>query len=589
MKIETWDLTPLYSSFESNAFQQDFLLLKQKIKEITVWCNQNLTDTSQTKEKLEFYLSSQNTLGDLFSRLYDFTLLTSSTDTENETANQYTDLLEENITELTAPDTFFQKWVCTLPEEEFSFSSSPLIQEHQFYLNQIRLQGKYLLSDAEEVILAKMKTTGSSAWGRLQEQLTSTLSITLSLQGKKQTLPLSAVRNLAYSSDPKTRQTAFQAELDSYPSIAPSVAACLNGIKGEVNLVSDMRGFSSPLEMTLVHSRMDQETLDAMFSAIKESLPFFESYFQKKASLLGHQNGLPFYDLFAPIGNLTTEYTYQEAQSFILEHFSSFSQKLGDYAEKAFQHHWIDVYPKEGKRGGAFCSNLHSIGESRILTNFSGTFNDVITLAHELGHGYHGDCLAGQSYLNSDYPMPIAETASTFCETLVKNAALKKASPQEAQAILEADICDNAQVIVDILSRFLFESAVFERRRQGSLSVRELCNLMTEAQKQAYGKGLNTDTLHPYMWLCKSHYYDADYNYYNFPYAFGLLFAKGLYAHYQKLGKSFVPLYDQLLASTGSASLLEVAQLAKIQLHDKEFWKNSLSIIQKDIALFLSL
>ena len=323
-----------------------------------------------------------------------------------------------------------------------------------------------------------------------------------------------------------------------------------------------------------------------MLKVMKESMPYFRKYFLKKAEILGHKNGLPFYDFFAPIGEVNMEFSYEEAKDLILENFSSFSNKLSDFALKAFENKWIDVYPREGKRGGAFCSNLHCIGESRILTNFTGSFSDVITIAHELGHGYHGEMLNHETYLNCDYPMPIAETASTFCETIVKNALLKKSSVAEKKVILENDISDNAQIIVDIMSRFLFEDKVLELRKNGSLSAQELCEIMLDAQIKTYGEGLDKNYMHKYMWVCKPHYYDADYNYYNFPYAFGLLFAKGIYSKYINDKKDFCSDYDEMLRMTGSSNLIEVARYMNIDLHDIEFWRSSIDIIRNDIENF---
>lgn len=583
MEQSNWDLNPLYPCFESSEFQNDTALFYTGMEEITLWCNENLKDKQNIVDKLHYYINFQNKFGDLYSRLLEYSQLRLSTDAEDEKALKTLEQLEDTLALITTPETAFEKWVCSISNPHEIFDSTPLLKEHSFYLNSIIENGIHLLSDKEELLLSKLKNTGSSAWGKLQEQLTSTLNVKI----EDNSYPLPAVRNMAYSSDQKLRKSAYDAELKAYVQIAPSAAACLSGIKGEVNTVSNIRGFSSPLEMTLLHSRMDSQTLEAMLQTIEESIPTFEKYFYKKAELLGHEKGLPFYDLFAPIGKTDMLFTYSQAQSFIIENFTTFSQKLGDYAENAFQKRWIDVYPKEGKRGGAFCSNLHSIGESRILTNFTGSFNDVLTIAHELGHGYHGFCLDSNTFLNSDYPMPIAETASTFCETIVKNAALKKASKEEVKTILEADISDNAQVIIDIYSRFLFEKEVFERRKEGSLSARELCEIMVFSQKRAYGKGLDENFLHPYMWLCKSHYYDANYNFYNFPYAFGLLFAKGLYSVYEKEKEDFIPKYDALLKATGSAKLIDVAKLAGIDIQTKAFWESSLSLIKQEIDAFL--
>ncbi len=578
-----WSLTALYPSFQDASFQSDFSRLQKYLEEIEEWTEKNLKTTDNALYKIEYFIQFQNTVGFLTERLTDFSFLSLSTDARNEEALKNLDKIESLSSDFTRSDTAFQKWLCSLE----ALPASPLIEEHRFYLEELIKNGKYLLTEQEEVILSKMETTGSMSWSKLQEEAVSTLIVTISLDGEEKKLPLSEVRNLAYDKSKAVRKKAYEAELKSYGKIASASAFALNSIKGEVITTAKLRGYASPLAMTLLHSRMDKKTLDTMFEAINCSKSMFEAYFLKKAELLGHKSGLPFYDLFAPIGKDDMYYTYEEACDFIVKHFSSFSEELGNYAKGAMEKAWIDVYPKEGKRGGAFCSNLPSIGESRILTNFNGSFNDVITIAHELGHGYHGFCLDNKSYLNSDYPMPIAETASTFCETLVKQAALKDAPEDVKLFILESDIADNAQVIIDILSRFLFEDSVFQKRSEGYLSEKELCGIMLDAQREAYGKGLDENYLHPCMWICKSHYYDAHYNYYNFPYAFGLLLAKGLYGLYEERGAEFAPAYREFLSATGSKSLYDVAQTMGIDLHDMGFWNKSLLQIKNDIDLFI--
>ncbi|WP_341877541.1 M3 family oligoendopeptidase [Defluviitalea saccharophila] len=584
-----WSLEELYPSFESESFQKDFEKAFEKIESIKEWAKSNLDSTESSVSKIENYLKMQIEFGNLYSRLFEYASLVMSVDAKNETALQVVEKLEAKATDLAEPSAKFKKWLYSLGNLDTLISCSDLLKEHAFYLKELVLETKYLLRDEEEILLAKMKNTGSKAWEKLQELLSSTLLVDITINGERKQLPLPIVRNMAYEKDAALRKTAYEAELKAYDKIAEASAASLNGIKGEVITESKMRGYKSPLEMTLLHSRMDQETLDAMFEAIMESLPSFRKYLKKKAELLGHQNGLPFYDLFAPMGEGEMKFTYEEAKEFIVKNFSKFSPALGNFAKNAFEKRWIDAEPRDGKRGGAFCSNIHSIKESRILSNFTGMFNDVVTLAHELGHGYHGECLKNETYLNSDYAMPIAETASIFSETIIIDAALKEASPDEAFAILESDLMSSTQVIVDIYSRFLFEDELFKRREQGSLSVNELKKMMLESQKKAYGEGLDENYLHPYMWVCKPHYYSADYNYYNFPYAFGLLFSKGLYALYLERGEAFVKEFDELLAATGKNNLVDVAKKMNIDLHSVDFWKNSLRLIEKDINKFLSL
>lgn len=583
MNNTTWSLDTLYTSFLSEKFLNDYNRAKDYIEKINNWCKLNLTDNSNGIKKTEYYVNFMNSFGEVISLLLEYCQLTLSTYAENETALKTLESLEELETEITPSQIAFEHWFASQENAKSIIESSPILTEHRFYLNQILTNSKYLLSQKEEIIIAKMRNTGSLAWMKLWDILSSTLSVSVN----NKNYPLAEVRNMAYSNNAEIRKTAYTAELKALKSIASSAAASLNGIKGEVITNCKLRGYSSPLEMTLLDSRLEKPVLDAMISAMKEYQPVFRKYFQKKAEILGHKNGLPFYDIFAPIGTVDMQFSYDEAKTFIIENFSLFSKELGDYAKRAFDNRWIDVFPKEGKRGGAFCSNLHSIKESRILTNFSGNFNDVITLAHELGHGYHGECLNDETHLNSDYPMPIAETASTFCETLVKNAALKNATPAQQELILENDISDSAQIVVDILSRFLFEDAVFEERKNGSLSEKELCTLMINAQKQTYGDGLDESFMHPYMWVVKPHYYDVDYNYYNFPYAFGLLFAKGLYGIYLEKGSTFSADYVKLLSATGKASLKDIALMVNIDITDPKFWRSSLNIIKGDIENYI--
>ncbi|MED4581302.1 M3 family oligoendopeptidase [Brevibacillus choshinensis] len=585
-----WNLDVLYTSFDSPECQQDWDKLCHEMEEVKSWAAEQLQTQEDAIAKMEAYITKMTSILQTQTRLYSYAELTASVDAKNEKALQLVERIQNQAVELVEPDVQFQKWLGEIRNLDALISQSELLETHRYMLTEMSEKSKYMLSEKEEIILAKMKNTGSNAWTKLQEMISSTLLVDLTVDGEKKQLPLPVVRNMAYEKDAELRKQAYEAELAAYKKIEESSAASLNGIKGEVITIAKLRGYESALDKTLKDSRMDKETLDAMLTAIRESLPTFHKYYSKKAELLGHANGkLPFYDMFAPVGDADMRFTYQEARDFIVKHFGSFSEKLANYAARAFDSQWIDAETREGKRGGAFCANLHIVGESRIMANYTGSYNDVSTLAHELGHGYHGDCLVNEAFFNSDYPMPIAETASILCETIIANAALQQASPEEAFAILENDISGSGQVIVDIYSRFLFESALFERRENGSLSVNELKELMLQSQKAAYGIGLDPEFLHPYMWVCKPHYYSADYNYYNFPYAFGLLFAKGLYAVYLERGDAFVEQYDQLLSVTGKMSISDVAAIMDVNVRSADFWRNSLSLIGKDIDTFVEL
>ena len=582
----TWSLKDLYDSFDSPAFLDDLKQVDALIQSYHQFAEGIVSSSQNVTSILEQYLDFQLRFNDLFQKLFSFCSLTLSTDTSNSEALKYSDILNEKGSSLAESEATVNHWIGNLEQLDDHLSQSSRLEAHRFLFKEIQLFSHYLLSDKEEAIIAKMQNTGSTAWSKLKDTVISQLMVDVPLDGEVKSMPLTMARNLAHDSSNEVRKKAYEAELKAYTKIEDSLAACISNIKGEVITTSRLRGYDSPLQETLMKSHLKKETLDAMLEAMKESLPKFRKFLQIKAKLLGHEAGLPFYDLFAPMSGHSETFDYEHGTAFVLKQFATFSDTLFNYAKEAIEQSWIDVYPKQGKVGGAFCSNLHVIKQSRFLLNYGDQFSDVVTLSHELGHGFHGYCLNDESSLNSSYPMPLAETASTFCETIVKKAAIKGGSDDEIFAILEAELTDSTQIIVDIYSRYLFETDLFKKREESSVDAKALNEMMIKAQKDAYGDGLDPNYLHPYMWACKPHYYDASSNFYNFPYAFGLLFAKGLYAKYLEQGDSFIKDYEQLLSITGKNSAEDVARTVGIDLTKKEFWQQSLKIITDDIEKF---
>ncbi|MFU7517595.1 M3 family oligoendopeptidase [Clostridium sp. HCS.1] len=585
---DNWSLKELYPSFTSKEFLEDLDKVDKNINELKVF-SENLNKEEDTLRVLEDIINNLENIYLLISKVASFASLTVSADSKNVEGRKYLDVINNKNSLLAEPLTKIYKWIASIENIDEVINKSTLLKNHEFIIKEIINKNKYMLSDKEEAIIAKMRTTGSDAWSNYKDYLISTHKVDINVDGKEESLPLTVVLNMAYSKDPEVRKKAYEAEIKSYEKIEEGVAAALNGIKGEVITTSNLKGYKSPLHMTLEESRMDEDILNAMLTAIKESLPTFRKYLKRKAEILGHKNGLPFYDLYAPVIEKEMKFTFEEGKAFVEKNFRKFSDNLADFVLKAFENNWLDVYPKEGKVGGAFCASIKDIGESRILLNYGNSFSDVVTMAHELGHGFHGECLNNETMLNSEYPMTLAETASNFCEIIIKKSAVKEASKEEAFAILEAEISDCNQVIVDIYSRFLFESEVFEKRKESSLSVEEINNAMLNAQKEAYGDGLDNNYLHKYMWTWKPHYYYATANFYNFPYAFGNLFAKGLYAEYLKRGHSFCKEYEELLAVTGKNMVADVTKIMNIDVHDVNFWRNSLKLIEEDIEKFIEL
>ena len=571
-----WTLEDLYPSFESQEFKQDveaYKALKGKFESLTL--EDSIEGITQVVKLLE-----ESTV--LTGRLYNYIHLTLATDTTHETATQVEVQLAGVSADLQATYAKVSKFLGTIQTD---ITTDPFLAEYRYYFEEAKKDATHLLSDELEEVLAKMSISGGKAWSQLFDFMWS------SAQGeyKGEVVTLSEIRGKAYDSDAEVRKSAYEAELKMYDAIKEPIAFSLNHIKKEVLTTSQLRGYGSPLAHTLEASRMSRETLDALLEAIREYLPNFRKYLRHKAALLGHENGLPFYDLFAPIGNSSRTFTVEESKDYLIENFKTFSADLAEMTEEFFDKHYIDFYPRKGKVGGAFCANLPMIKQSRVLTNFTGSLSDVVTLAHELGHAYHGLHIENHRPLNQDYSMPVAETASTFNENIIMNTAIKEASDEEKIALIESQLQDTTQIIVDIYSRYLFESAVFENREQSFMFSKDLEEMMLSAQKEAYGDGLDQAYLHPYMWACKPHYYSTGLSFYNFPYAFGGLFSKGLYAIYQEQPEGFVEKYQELLRATTVSSVEDTAKVLGVDVSTPEFWKKALAEVAESIEAFITL
>ena len=593
-----WDLTNVYPGLDSPALAQDIEWVKTDTEALHQLYLEKLStiDAESPPETVNDAISSMvDRMNALMLKAYTVRAYLHSfvsTDSFNQQAAQLMSQFDRVLVGIQKISVLLEAWVGQFKDrlpEILALGNSA--GEHAFPVTEIAEQSQYLMSEKEEILSSELSLAGSRAWTKLQGTVTSQKTVDFELDGEVQTLPMPALINLHAHPDEAVRKRAYEAEMAAWESIKEPLAACMNGIKGWVNTLNEHRGRTDALHEPIDQARIDRETLDVMMAAMEESFPAFRRYFKAKAARFG-QETLPWWNLFAPVGKLDKEYTFAEAASFILKNFGIFSDELRAFAQQAFDNRWIDAEQRSGKRGGAFCMAVPGVKESRILCNFDGSLDQVFTIAHELGHGYHNFNMfqADRTPLQRQTPMTMAETASIMCETIVFNAVMKEISdPQEELALLETALISDSQVIVDIYSRFLFEREVFERRQKSDLSAEELSEIMEEAQAKTYGEGLDPAYRHKYMWTWKPHYYSAGLSFYNFPYSFGMLFGIGLYAIYQQRGAAFIPDYKALLSSTGSAPAAELAARFGIDIRDKKFWQDSLAVIEKRIDRYCEL
>ena len=578
---DTWSLDVLYTGFDDKRWSEDLKKLDDCVEKFQAFAAK-LSDENE-KETIKEGLKLLEELEGLSAQMMIFCELRGAADTRDKDSMSYEGVLSQKRNRTRAAETKFAEYVATRKNLEQDIKEDAFLTSYAYLLRNMAEDNRHLLAGDVEEALAKMDISGGAAWSSLQGYLTS--SVEADLGGKK--LTLSEVRNLAYSPSKEERKAAYEAELACYDKIKDSVAYALNSIKMQDISECELRGFASPLAKTLYYARMKEETLNALLEAMTEYMPQFWRYLCLKAEKLGYADGLPWYELFAPLGKSTKRYTTEEARDYLITVFSSFSPDMAEMMKRAFAEDWIDFYPRNGKVGGAFCEALNSKKEFRVLTNFSGSFSDLVTLAHELGHGYHDFMVHDNEPLNMEYSMPVAETASTFNENVITDYAIDHTGDEEEKlALIESQLSDTAQIMCDIYSRFLFESEVVKRRRDSFLFADELNEIMLDAQKKAYGNGLDENCLHPYMWVCKSHYYSADLGFYNYPYAFGGLFARGLFAKYKKEGSAFVENYKKMLKNTPVMSVEDVAKICGIDLTNKEFWMMSLHSYDAEIDEF---
>ncbi|MBA2608552.1 MAG: M3 family oligoendopeptidase [Actinobacteria bacterium] len=592
VELPHWDLSDLYPSLASReyaaareAFGAGVVRLEAMFDEHDVRGGDPVEVNESTVEAFEVSLTGTNEILNELRRVNAYISSFVTTDARDDEAQAELSGLQKDTARLSKLRTRLDAFVARFDTGQL-VSASTVASDHAFPLERAALRASHQMTEAEEALASDMSLTGASAWYRVYSDITARITVPVDLPdiGTKE-LPMAQVRALAKDENRTTRKHAFEAEIEGWTTWSVPIAAALNSIKGEAATLNTRRGYASALEPALAFNNVEPETLDAMQRAVVASFPDFRRYMDAKAALLGVGDHLAFYDLFAPVATgADGTIDWDGATGSVKDAFAGFSPALAGLATRALDDKWIDAEIREGKGGGAFCMSVDA-DRSVVLLNFDGSFDSVQTLAHELGHAYHNTQLANRTPYQRMTPMALAETASIFCETVMVEHGLATADDKARLNILEVDLQGSCQVVVDIHSRFLFEQALSERRKDRALSVTELCDLMADAQAQTYGAALSVN--HPYMWAAKPHYYGTAF--YNWPYTFGLLFGIGLYAAYRDDPEKFRSGYDDLLSATGLASAAALAARFDIDVTSEAFWTASLDVVRARIAEFCRL
>ncbi|MEZ5182117.1 MAG: M3 family oligoendopeptidase [Acidimicrobiales bacterium] len=578
IEVPRWDLTPFFPSIESREFgalteevASEVGRLQRRFDDLDIRGGDPLEVTPEVVAAADEVVEAFNRLLTDMRRIGSYLYGHTTTDATDAVAAGALSRYQASVAPFATLDSRFDAWLARLPLAEL-IAASPTAADHAYALERGAIAAKHQMSEAEEDLAAELSLTGGRAWAKLHADLTARLTATVD----GEVLPMSIVRGLATDPDPARREAAYRGELEAWDGVAPVLATALNAFKGEANVLNRRRGWTDSLDPALEINGVSREILGAMQAAVDDSLPHWHRYLRAKARLLGHADGLPWWDLLAPVGT-PKRFAWPQATEAVRDAFDTYSPRLARLVETAVADAWIDAEPRAGKVGGAYCMSVTD-GVSRVLVNFDGSFDALQTLAHELGHAYHNLNLGERTPMQRNTPMALAETASIFCETIMVQAGLAGVGndDQGRLALLDSDLSNACQVVVDIHSRFTFERALSAEREQGVLSVARLRELMTEAQVAAYGDGLDPRHRHHDMWAVKGHYYTA---YYNWPYTYGLLFGIGLYAEFQRDPERFRAGYDDLLSATGLGDAATLAARFGIDVADQAFWAASLDVL----------
>lgn len=484
---------------------------------------------------------------------------------------------------------WMERHLASLSEEDFAaLKAHEQVASMSFYLDEKRRQAQDKLPPAEERLMLSLGVDGYHGWGSLYNTVTGRMRVQDSKDGQVRELSMGQLQNALDDPNRERRSELFAKWEAAWQEQAEVIAQSLNHLAGFRLEMYKARGWTSVLHEPLQNNRMSEQTLNAMWQAVTEYAPVASSYLQRKAELFGVEK-LAWHDVSAPVGSATSTIAYEHAQALIVEQFGRFSSDLAQFAQRAFNERWIEAQDRPGKRAGGFCTSFPLKGQSRIFMTYSGTTGNVSTLAHELGHAYHHHAMRDIPGFSRQYPMSVAETASTFAEQIVSDAAVANASVRDEKIALLGEQADRAiAFLMDIRSRFLFETAFYERRKKGLVNASALCELMTAAQKEAFAGMLSE--YHPHFWASKLHFYSTGAPFYNFPYTFGYLFSAGVYARAKAQGEGFAKRYVDLLRDTGR---MTVEQLAKVHLDaditQVDFWRQAADEACGSIRSFLTL
>ena len=581
-----WDLTSYFPRFDGPEMRRFKEALRRDIASLKDRAASLLPLNDENASGWEDVLTRNEALTRRMSHLSSYVSCLAASDGRNE------DYLKEEATlasmraELAKVRVELLRGVKETPDEIFaSFIAQRSLDGAQNYLKRLREEARRAMSTEKEILATDLGLDGIQAWGRLYDKISSRLEFDMLYpDGNRERLPMSQRRSLLEHPDRRVRKAAFDGGNAAWQSVEDAAAAALNAIAGTRLTLNRHRGVGHFLDLALFQAAISAKTLDALFEALFAHLEIPRRILRLKAKSMG-TNGVAWYNLGAPIDIPNRQpLSWDQAKDLVKNAFTRAYPALGHFFQIEIDRNWIDWEPRAGKRPGAFCTSSMLSKESRVFMTYNETLGDVLTLAHESGHAFHGYMMREVRPYARIYPMTLAETASTFGELVLTHGLLEDPSISDAQKamMLDVEVGHGAIYLLDIPVRFEFEKSFYEERKSGELSVSRLKELMIETQRRILGDVLEPGGEDPYFWASKLHFYITGLTFYNFPYTFGFLLSRGLFATLKKEGKDFLPKYEEFLRLAGSDTAENVVQrTVGSDIGKPEFWSEAIQSLEE--------
>lgn len=579
-----WNLNDLFLSPEDPAIEATLASAEIRAKSFQETYKDRIASPDLNAKTLSAAIREYEQIALMSAKPGNYASLRYAADTSDAACGAFMQKMMERGTQLSLLLLFFELELAKVEDAVIScLLADPEVAVYKHYIDTVRLYKDHMLSETEERLLEETANTGGRAFRRLFEQVTSTATFVFNGQEMSQSEILSKL----YTPDREIRKAASTAFSEGLDKSLDTITFIYNTLLQDKNVKDRLRNYTYAEQSRHLSNELTPEIVETVVQACTSNYDIVSRYYNIKRDVLGLTE-LHHYDRYAPLFEAKDKVRWDQAKEIVLTSFAQFSPVLSNSAQEFFDLNWIDAAPRKGKRGGAFCAYITPDLHPYVFQSYMEQSRDVMTLAHELGHGVHASLSRGQSYFNFHGTLPLAELASTFGEMLVFEQLLKRSSPDERLALYAGKIEDSFATIFRQASMYRFEQAIHNHRREkGELNRADFAGYWQSSIQQMFGDSLILGEEHQSWWSYVGHFVGSPF--YVYAYSFGELLVLSLYEKYKKEGAALAEKYIDLLRAGGSLAPQQLMDKVGVNLSDPEFWQGGVNVLGREVTEFENL